>query len=112
MLGQSNGSLLDKGLLGGKSGLFGGPSLLDKLANGGSVLDGIPDIPNPSQGRALSLGSSSDDFLSGLFDDEGNFDLPATGEIAKKSALPLGVALIIIGGGLTWFVKRRKAKQS
>ncbi|MDN6205727.1 MAG: LPXTG cell wall anchor domain-containing protein, partial [Staphylococcus simulans] len=112
LLGKSNGSLLDKGLLGGKSGLFGGPSLLDKLANGGSVLDGIPDIPNPSQGRALSLGSSSDDFLSGLFDDEGNFDLPATGEIAKKSALPLGVALIIIGGGLTWFVKRRKAKQS
>ncbi|MFR6531725.1 MAG: LPXTG cell wall anchor domain-containing protein, partial [Staphylococcus simulans] len=112
LLGQSNGSLLDKGLLGGKSGLFGGPSLLDKLANGGSVLDGIPDIPNPSQGRALSLGSSSDDFLSGLFDDEGNFDLPATGEIVKKSALPLGVALIIIGGGLTWFVKRRKAKQS
>ncbi|MHD0396336.1 LPXTG cell wall anchor domain-containing protein [Staphylococcus simulans] len=105
LLGQSNGSLFD-------NGLFGGTSLLDQLTSGGSLLDGIPDIPNPSQGHALSLNDSSDDFLSGLFDDEGDFDLPSTGEIAKQSALPLGIACIVIGGGLTWFVKRRKSKQS
>ncbi|WP_412518932.1 hypothetical protein [Staphylococcus simulans] len=112
LLGKSHGSLLNKDLLGHKPSLLGGPSLLDKLANKGSLLDGIPDIPNPSEGHALSLGNPHDDFLSGLFDDNGNFDLPATGEVVKKTALPIGIALIVIGGGITWFVKRRKSKQS
>ncbi|MGV3128055.1 GA module-containing protein [Staphylococcus simulans] len=112
LLQLSKESGLDKPLLGSHTGLFSGPSLLDKLLSGDSVLDKIPDIPNPSQGRALSLGDPSDDFLSGLFDDDGNFDLPAAGEVAKRSALPLGIAFVIIGSGITWFVKRRKTKSS
>lgn len=112
LLQLSKESGLDKPLLGSHTGLFSGPSLLDKLLSGDSVLDKIPDIPNPSQGRALSLGNPSDDFLSGLFDDDGNFDLPAAGEAAKRSALPLGITFVIIGGGITWFVKRRKTKSS
>lgn len=97
-------------LLSGHSNLFGSSSLLDKLLNGKSLLDGIPDIPNPSQGRALSLGDSSDDFLSGLFDHEGNFDLPKAGEAAKKVALPFGASMVIMGGGIVWYVKHRKRK--
>ncbi|MGO3725703.1 MAG: GA module-containing protein, partial [Staphylococcus carnosus] len=97
-------------LLSGHSNLFGSSSLLDKLLNGKNLLDGIPDIPNPSQGRALSLGDSSDDFLSGLFDYEGNFDLPKAGEAAKKVALPFGASMIIMGGGIVWYVKHRKRK--
>lgn len=112
LLQLSKESGLDKPLLGSHTGLFSGPSLIDKLLGGDSVLDKIPDIPNPSQGRALSLGNPSDDFLSGLFDDDGNFDLPAAGEVAKRSALPLGIAFVIIGSGITWFVKRRKTKSS
>lgn len=110
LLAQLGGKPLHPDLLNGHSNLFGSSSLLDKLLNGKSLLDDIPDIPNPSQGHALSLGDSSDDFLSGLFDHEGNFDLPKAGEAAKKVALPFGASMIIVGGGILWYVTHRKRK--
>ena len=53
------------------------------LFSGDGLLDGVRDIPNPSPGRALSIGES-DGFLSGLFDDEGNFSLPDAGTVMKN----------------------------
>lgn len=94
--------------LSGNSKLLGTPSLFDDLFNRNSILDGIKDISNPSPGRALSLGDSSGSFLSGLFDNNGDFSLPDTGTVVKKSTIPLGILLFIIGGGLIWFTKRNK----
>ncbi|MGW7828047.1 GA module-containing protein, partial [Staphylococcus shinii] len=72
-----DGSLLDRDeqmrKLSGNSKLLGTPSLFDDLFNRNSILDGIKDISNPSPGRALSLGDSSGSFLSGLFDNNGDF---------------------------------------
>ena len=109
-----DGSLLDRDeqmrKLSGNSKLLGTPSLFDDLFNRNSILDGIKDISNPSPGRALSLGDSSGSFLSGLFDNNGDFSLPDTGTVVKKSTIPLGILLFIIGGGLIWFIKRNKSK--
>ncbi|MDW4219312.1 hypothetical protein QI184_12385 [Staphylococcus saprophyticus] len=109
-----DGSLLDRAeqmrKLSGNSKLLATPSLFDDLFNRNSILDGIKDISNPSPGRALSLGDSSGSFLSGLFDNNGDFSLPDTGTVVKKSTIPLGILLFIIGGGLIWFIKRNKSK--
>lgn len=109
-----DGSLLDRDeqmrKLSRNSKLLGTPSLFDDLFNRNSILDGIKDISNPSPGRALSLGDSSGSFLSGLFDNNGDFSLPDTGTVVKKSTIPLGILLFIIGGGLIWFIKRNKSK--
>ena len=109
-----DGSFLDRAeqmrKLSGNSKLLGTPSLFDDLFNRNSILDGIKDISNPSPGRALSLGDSSGSFLSGLFDNNGDFSLPDTGTVVKKSTIPLGILLFIIGGGLIWFTKRNKSK--
>ena len=121
--GNTNGSnhgssLLGNGLdlLGGLTGsnllgnLPSGNSLLDRLTNGNSLLDGISDIPNPTQG--LSLGNIGDDgLLSGLFDDNGDVSLPATGEAIKKNWVPIAAVIAIAGGALVWF-SRRKHHQS
>ena len=74
-----------------------GSSLLDGLNSGGSLLDNIEDIPNPVQGLSLGQLGDDDGFLSGLFDDEGNLSLPNTGEVVKKSWLPVTVLLVIVG---------------
>lgn len=107
-----DGSLLDRAeqmrKLSGNSKLLGTPSLFDDLFNRNSILDGIKDISNPSPGRAISLGDSSGSFLSGLFDNNGDFSLPDTGTVVKKSTIPLGILLFIIGGGLICFTKRNK----
>lgn len=109
-----DGSLLDRAeqmrKLSGNSKLLATPSLFDDLFNRNSILDGIKDISNPSPGRALSLGDSSGSFLSGLFDNNGDFSLPDTGTVVKKSTIPLRILLFIIGGGLIWFIKRNKSK--
>ena len=97
-------------LLGGQSDLLDPLGLFGQGVNGKQILDRIPDIPNPKQGRALSLIEPSDDFLSGLFDHEGNFDLPAAGQVAKQTLLPLGIALVIIGGCIIWITHCRKSK--
>lgn len=110
-----SGSLLDKDIetptLGNDVQRFETPSLLSGLLSGHNILDGVRDIPNPSPGRALSLGGS-EGFLSGLFDDEGNFSLPDAGTVAKKSTILFGVVLLAVGGGLIWFAKRKKSKES
>lgn len=85
------------------------PSLIDDLFNGNSILDEIKDIPNPSSSRALSIGES-DGFLSGLFDNNGNFSLPDAGTVVKKSTIPFAIALLFVGVGLIWFAKRKNHK--
>ncbi|BFL77501.1 LPXTG cell wall anchor domain-containing protein [Staphylococcus hominis subsp. novobiosepticus] len=121
--GNTSGSNLGSNLLGNGLDLLGGltgshllgnlpsgSSLLDGLTNGNSLLDGISDIPNPTQG--LSLGNIGDDgLLSGLFDDNGDLSLPATGEAIKKNWVPIAAVIAIAGGALVWF-SRRKHHQS
>ncbi|MCO4329723.1 hypothetical protein MTQ89_11120 [Staphylococcus hyicus] len=104
--------ILNDHLRGGQSHLLNPFGLFDRALSGKSILDRIPDIPNPTQGRALSLIKPSDDFLSGLFDHEGNFDLPAAGRVAKQTLLPFGIALILLGSVVIWFTKRHKSKNS
>ncbi|NJH83420.1 hypothetical protein [Staphylococcus agnetis] len=104
--------VLNDHLPGGQSHLLNPFGLFDRALSGKSILDRIPDIPNPTQGRALSLIKPSDDFLSGLFDHEGNFDLPAAGRVAKQTLLPFGIALILLGSVVIWFTKRHKSKNS
>lgn len=104
--------VLNDHLRGGQSHLLNPFGLFDRALSGKSILDRIPDIPNPKQGRALSLIEPSDDFLSGLFDHEGNFDLPAAGQVAKQTLLPLGIVLVIIGGFIIWITHRRKSKKN
>ncbi|OSP19099.1 hypothetical protein [Staphylococcus agnetis] len=104
--------VLNDHLRGEQSHLLNPFGLFDRALSGKSILDRIPDIPNPTQGRALSLIKPSDDFLSGLFDHEGNFDLPAAGRVAKQTLLPFGIALILLGSVVIWFTKRHKSKNS
>ncbi|UWF56918.1 hypothetical protein NZD48_00775 [Staphylococcus hyicus] len=104
--------VLNDHLRGGQSHLLNPFGLFDRALSGKSILDRIPDIPNPTQGRALSLIKPSDDFLSGLFDHEGNFDLPAAGRVAKQTLIPFGIALILLGSVVIWFTKRHKSKNS
>ena len=85
-----------------------GSSLLDGLNSGGSLLDNIEDIPNPVQGLSLGQLGDDDGFLSGLFDDEGNLSLPNTGEVVKKSWLPVTVLLVIAGGTLIGLGRRKQ----
>lgn len=84
-----------------------GSGLLDGLNSGGSLLDNIGDIPNPVQGLSLGNLGNDDSFLSGLFDDDGNVSLPATGEAIKKSWLPITVILAIAGTTLVWLGRRK-----
>ncbi|UXS75593.1 hypothetical protein [Staphylococcus chromogenes] len=112
LFNPSHSRLLEGGLLRGQSTLFNPLGILDQLLNGKSLLDNIPDLPNPTQGRALSLLKPTDSFLSGLFDHNGNFDLPAAGQIAKQRLLPLGILMIVIGGFLLWGLKRRHSHKS
>lgn len=104
----SSSNLLNQGphLL---DGLTGGV-LLDGLNSGGSLLDNIEDIPNPVQGLSLGQLGNDDGFLSGLFDDEGNLSLPNTGEVVKKSWLPVTVLLVIAGGTLIGLGRRKQQK--
>lgn len=85
-----------------------GSSLLDGLNSGGSLLDDIEDIPNPVQGLSLGQLGDDDGFLSGLFDDEGNLSLPNTGEVVKKSWLPVTVLLVVAGGILIGLGRRKQ----
>lgn len=85
-----------------------GSSLLDGLNSGGSLLDNIEDIPNPVKGLSLGQLGDDDGFLSGLFDDEGNLSLPNTGEVVKKSRLPVTVLLVIAGGTLIGLGRRKQ----
>ncbi|MEB5761567.1 hypothetical protein [Staphylococcus haemolyticus] len=85
-----------------------GSSLLDGLNSGGSLLDNIEDIPNPVQGLSLGQLGDDDGFLSGLFDDEGNLSLPNTGEVVKKSWLPVTVLLVVAGGMLIGLGRRKQ----
>lgn len=85
-----------------------GSSLLDGLNSGGSLLDNIEDIPNPVKGLSLGQLGDDDGFLSGLFDDEGNLSLPNTGEVVKKSWLPVTVLLVIAGGTLIGLGRRKQ----
>lgn len=87
-----------------------GSSLLDGLNSGGSLLDNIEDIPNPVKGLSLGQLGDDDGFLSGLFDDEGNLSLPNTGEVVKKSWLPVTVLLVIAGGTLIGLGRRKQQK--
>src|SRR5699024_6311794 len=87
------------------------PSLLSGLFSGDGLLDSVRDIPNALHGRALSIGES-DGFLSGLFDDEGNFSLPDAGTLMTKSMIPVCIVLLRVGGGLIWFAKRKQSKKS
>ena len=87
-----------------------GSSLLDGLNSGGSLLDNIEDIPNPVQGLSLGQLGDDDGFLSGLFDDEGNLSLPNTGEVVKKSWLPVTVLFVIAGGTLIGLGRRKQQK--
>nr|WP_276311937.1 hypothetical protein [Staphylococcus haemolyticus] len=106
-----NGSTSSSNLLNQGShlldGLTGG-GLLDGLNSGGSLLDNIEDIPNPVQGLSLGQLGDDDGFLSGLFDDEGNLSLPNTGEVVKKSWLPVTVLLVIAGGTLIGLGRRKQ----
>ncbi|UEX90160.1 hypothetical protein [Staphylococcus ratti] len=102
----------DYRLLRGQSDLWDALGGFSKFSTGKSILDDIPDIPNPIQGRALSLVKPSDGFLSGLFDHEGNLDLPATGQMVKKSVLPVSIVLIIFGSAFIVRAIRRKSKKS
>lgn len=102
----SNSNLLNQGshIL---DGLTGG-SLLNGLNSGGRLLDNIEDIPNPVQGLSLGHLGNDDGFLSGLFDDDGNLSLPNTGEVVKKSWLPITMLLVIAGGTLIWLGRRKR----
>lgn len=106
-----NGSTSSSNLLNQRShlldGLTGG-GLLDGLNSGGSLLDNIEDIPNPVQGLSLGQLGDDDGFLSGLFDDEGNLSLPNTGEVVKKSWLPVTVLLVIAGVSLIGLGRRKQ----
>lgn len=106
-----NGSTSSSNLLNQGShlldGLTGG-GLLDGLNSGGSLLDNIEDIPNPVQGLSLEQLGDDDGFLSGLFDDEGNLSLPNTGEVVKKSWLPVTVLLVIAGVSLIGLGRRKQ----
>ena len=108
-----NGSTSSSNLLNQGShlldGLTGG-GLLDGLNSGGSLLDNIEDIPNPVQGLSLGQLGDDDGFLSGLFDDEGNLSLPNTGEVVKKSWLPVTVLLVIAGVSLIGLGRRKQQK--
>ncbi|PTF04979.1 hypothetical protein BUY45_01440 [Staphylococcus devriesei] len=93
------------------SNLTGG-SLLGGLNSGNSLLDNIPDIPDPVQGLSLGNLDSDGGLLSGLFDDDGNLSLPATGELVKKSALPITTILVLIGGTFIWVGHRKRRHHS
>ncbi len=110
LLDRINGNTHNSGGLDLGSDLLGGllnGGLLGNLNSGGSLLDGIDDIPNPVQG--LSLGNLDNDsgLLSGLFDDDGNFSLPATGETLKKSWLPITLVIAAAGGLFVWLGRRK-----
>lgn len=93
------------------SNLTGG-SLLGGLNSGDSLLDNIPDIPDPVQGLSLGNLDSDGGLLNGLFDDDGNLSLPATGELVKKSALPIATILVLIGGTFIWIGHRKRRHHS
>lgn len=103
-----NGQLAD--LLNQISDLTKGPSLFDRLNSKGSLLDGVNNIDTPTPENGLSLGSG-DSLLSGLFNDDGNISLPATGKIVKRSALPIAIVALIIGIMFIW-KSRRKHKHT
>lgn len=101
----NSGSDLDLG-----SGLLGGLTnggLLGNLNSGGSLLDGIDDIPNPVQGLSLGNLDNGGGLLSGLFDDDGNFSLPETGETLKKSWLPITLVIAAAGSLFVWLGRRK-----
>ena len=88
------------------------PSLLDRLHADAqrhrSVLDQIDDIPNPTQGLSLGHINNQDNFLSGLFDDNGSLSLPASGQVLKTYWPVLAIGMILIGGGLLLLARTRK----
>lgn len=86
-----------------------GSHLLGQLNSGGSLLDGIPDIPTPTPEKGLTLGSN-DGFLDGLFNDDGNLSLPDAGQTVKQHWMPIALVIGIIGGSMIWFSQRKKSK--
>lgn len=95
-------------LLNQLASLTGGSSLLDGLnSNGSSLLDGLNGLKSSTPENGLSLGSG-DGLLSGLFNDDGNISLPATGKALKESAVPLAIIALAVGGTLIWVSRRKK----
>lgn len=114
LLDRINGNTTSGGGLDLGSGLLGGLTnggLLGNLNSGGSLLDGIDDIPNPVQGLSLGNLDNGGGLLSGLFDDDGNFSLPETGETLKRSWLPITLVIAVAGGLFLW-LGRRKHRRS
>ncbi|BAS45170.1 hypothetical protein SSCHL_0390 [Staphylococcus schleiferi] len=53
--------------------------------------------------------ATGDNFLDNLFDENGNFKLPDSGQITKNVALPIGIVVVILGIGLLIkYLKKRK----
>lgn len=53
--------------------------------------------PNIDPYQAINSQTASEGFLDGLFDQNGDFNLPNTGEIVKRTWLPLGILVVAIG---------------
>ncbi|HDK5705674.1 TPA: cell wall anchor protein [Staphylococcus pseudintermedius] len=53
--------------------------------------------PNIDPYQAINSQTASHGFLDGLFDQNGDFNLPNTGEIVKRTWLPLGILVVAIG---------------
>lgn len=70
-------------------------SLLDR--DGGLFKHDFAPKPNIDPYQAINSQTASHGFLDGLFDQNGDFNLPNTGEIVKRTWLPLGVLVVAIG---------------
>ncbi|QHW36252.1 cell wall anchor protein [Staphylococcus ursi] len=70
-------------------------SLLDR--DGGLFKHDFAPKPNIDPYQAINSQTASHGFLDGLFDQNGDFNLPNTGEIVKRTWLPLGILVVAIG---------------
>ncbi|MTV21626.1 LPXTG-anchored surface protein SpsA [Staphylococcus delphini] len=67
------------------------------VRDGGLFKHDFAPKPNIDPYQAINSQTASHGFLDGLFDQNGDFNLPNTGEIVKRTWLPLGVLVVAIG---------------
>ncbi|MEJ7541575.1 hypothetical protein [Staphylococcus intermedius] len=84
-------------------------SLLDR--DGGLFKHDFAPKPNIDPYQAINSQTGSHRFLEGLFDQDGNFNLPNTGEIVKRTWLPLGIFVVAIGVLILTVRHHKKTRQ-
>lgn len=80
--------------------------------DGGLFKHDFAPKPNIDPYQVINSQTTSHGFLDGLFDQDGNFNLPNTGQIVKYTWLPFGILVVAVGALILFLRFHKKTRRS